>query len=269
MGKRAAEAIFKRCRRLMAQAGFADFTETSIEVLGAETASFGEQARPDAREVVVRLAARHRDEKALRIFAIEVSPMGIMGAPGTTGFSGRPKVSPVYRLFSFLWEKARVPVAVDMDGERVAVTAAAPALPRARGDGSRYAAASLPAGERKTLPLSAIAVARSGDKGDAAHLAIIARKPQFAALIGEQLTADAVGLWFAHLTRGPVTRYEVPGVNAYNYVLQQALGGGGAVSLRNDPLGKTLSQVILCHPVNVPTAWLADTDPGYPGSAVD
>ncbi|HSV84686.1 MAG TPA: acyclic terpene utilization AtuA family protein [Ramlibacter sp.] len=268
MGRRAAESILRRCRRLMAEAGFADFSETSIEVLGAETASFGEQARPDAREVVVRIAARHAQENALRILATEVAPMGIMGAPGTTGFSGRPKAQPVYRLFSFLWDKERVPLMVDVEGERQPVTTPAPGSVSAPAAGDCYAPTSLPAGGRKILPLSAIAVARSGDKGDAAHLAVIARQPKFAALVGEQLTAEAMGAWFAHLARGPVMRHEVPGINAYNFVLQQALGGGGAASLRNDPLGKTLAQVILCHPVSVPVDWLAETDPGYQGGPV-
>ena len=266
MGKRAAQAIFERSRRLIAEAGLADFTETHIEVLGSEVPSFGEQAKQAAREVVVRLSARHRDQSALRILAVEISPMGIMGAPGTTGFSGRPKVSPVYRLFSFMWDKQRVPVTVEIDGEREAVTLAQSAPPGATAAGQRYDAPVIAAGSRRTMPLSAIAVARSGDKGDTAHLAVIARKPQFAPLIGEQLTAQAVALWFAHLARGTVTRYEVPGVNAYNFVLEQSLGGGGAASLRNDPLGKTLSQVILSHPVSVPAAWVADTDAGYEGT---
>lgn len=269
MGKRAADAILRRSRRFMAEAGFDDFTETNIEVLGAETATFGAQARPDAREVVVRISARHRDEKALRILAIEVAPMGIMGPPGTTGFSGRAKASPVYRLFSFLWNKDRISAAVDIDGEREAVSAMRPAVLSGTVSGDRYGAPRIPDGEHTVLPLSAIAVSRSGDKGDAAHLAIIARRPEFAMLIGEQLTAEAVASWFSHLAKGPVARHEVPGVNAYNYVLQQALGGGGAASLRNDPLGKTLSQVVLCHPIRVPMAWVANTDPGYSGEAVD
>jgi len=265
MGERAAQAIFKRSRRMMTEAGFADYSETHIEMLGSELPGFGEQAAQSTREVVVRLSARHRDQNALRILAVEVAPMGIMGAPGTTGFSGRPKVSPVYRLFSFMWDKSRVPVTVEINGEREMVAPAQAAASGAASAGVRYAAAAIPTGDRKTLPLSAIAVARSGDKGDTAHLAVIARTPQFAQLIGEQLTQQAVAKWFAHLARGAVTRYEVPGVNAYNFVLEQALGGGGAASLRNDPLGKTLSQVVLCHPVSVPAAWLADTDAGYEG----
>ena len=269
MGRRAAEAIVKRTRRLLAEAGHEDFSEVNIEVLGSETPSYGGHAHPDAREVVVRLSARHQDAKALGILALEVAPMGIAGAPGTTGFSGRPKVQPVFRLFSFLWEKSKVAVSFELDNERYPVTVAEAAPGHQETQGQRYVASPLPAGERTQLPLSALAVARSGDKGDRAHVAVIARRPEFAALIGEQLTAEAVGRWFAHLARGPVTRYEVPGVNAYNFVLQDALGGGGAASLRNDPLGKTFGQVLLTHPVQVPLSWLPQTDKGYGGKYVD
>ena len=65
------------------------------------------------------------------------------------------------------------------------------------------------------------------------------------------------------LAKGGVTRYEVPGISAYNFVLREALGGGGAASLRNDPLGKTFAQVLLSHPVSVPAAWVAETEPGW------
>jgi len=266
MGRRAVAAIVTRARRLMAEAGHADFKGVCIEVLGSEEPSFGAHARPDAREVVVRLAAHHESVKALEILATEVAPMGIAGAPGTTGFSGRQKPHAVFRLFSFLWPKDRVPVAVAIGGERKAVDLPATAAEFVPREGQRHAHQPLPAGDRVTVPLSAIAVARSGDKGDRAHLAVIARQPKFAAVIGEQLTEAAVKDWFGHLARGQVQRFDVPGVAAYNFVLDEALGGGGAASLRNDPLGKTFSQIILTRPVSIPAAWLPDTEPGYTGT---
>jgi hypothetical protein len=67
--------------------------------------------------------------------------------------------------------------------------------------------------------------------------------------------------------RGKVTRYDVPGVNAFNYVLEQALAGGGAASLRNDPLGKTFGQILLSHAVEIPSAWLSEIDPALLGSS--
>ena len=264
-GRRAVEAVVARARRLLAAAGRADFAEVCIEVLGSEIPSYGAAARPDAREVVVRLAVRHADARALALVSKEIAPIGTAGASGTTGFSGRPKASPVFRLFSFLWPKDRLAVSVELDGERVPVPMAAGGAPSSPSPGRRYAPATLPDGERVELPLSAIAVARSGDKGDVAHVAVIARRPEFAALIGEQITAEAVAAWFAHLTKGEVTRYDVPGIHAYNFTLKDALGGGGAASLRNDPLGKTFGMVLLAHPVRVPVRWLEATDPGYAG----
>ncbi len=266
MGRRAVEAIVTRTRRLVMQAGLGDFKRVCIEVLGSEVPSFGASARADAREVVVRLAVHHDNAKALEILSTEVAPMGIAGAPGTTGFSGRQKPQALFRLFSFLWPKTGLPVSVVIDQERYPVEIPSSAAEFVPQEGARYKHAPLPAGERVTVPLSAIAIARSGDKGDRAHLAVIARQPRFAALIGAQLTEAAVKSWFSHLADGAVHRYEVPGIHAYNFVLDEALGGGGAASLRNDPLGKTFSQIVLAHPVSIPKAWLADTDPGFRGT---
>ncbi|GAA4344168.1 DUF1446 domain-containing protein [Variovorax defluvii] len=266
MGRRAMDAIVARARRVMAEAGHGDFKRVNIEVLGSEQPSFGAHAQADAREVVVRLAVHHESAKALEILAGEIAPMGIAGAPGTTGFSGRQKPTPIFRLFSFLWPKSRVPVSIVIDDERSAVVPPSSADAFVPSDGTRFSHAAVPAGETAKVPLSAIAVARSGDKGDRAHLAIIAREPRFAALVGAQLTESAMKSWFAHLAKGRVHRYEVPGIHAYNYVLDEALGGGGAASLRNDPLGKTFSQIALTHPVEIPKAWLPEVDPGFQGT---
>jgi hypothetical protein len=67
-----------------------------------------------------------------------------------------------------------------------------------------------------------------------------------------QLTEEAVAAYLAHLVTGRVTRYELPGIHAMNFVCEQALGGGGMASLRSDPLGKGMAQVLLSMPVRVP-----------------
>ena len=266
MGRRAIDAIVARASRLMGQAGHGGFSRVCIEVLGSETPSFGENARSHAREVVVRLAVHHADAKALEILATEVAHMGIAGAPGTTGFSGRQKAQAVYRLFSFLWPKAAMTISVVIEGQRHTVAAHDTGQEGKPHEGRRFDHAAAAGGERVVVPLSALAVARSGDKGDRAHVAVIARDPRFAAVIGEQLTPQAVAVWFSHLAKGTVRRYDVPGISAYNFVLDEALDGGGAASLRNDPLGKTFSQIILTHPVSIPASWAVDTEPGFSGS---
>ena len=62
----------------------------------------------------------------------------------------------------------------------------------------------------------------------------------------------------AHAVKGRVTRHEVAGIHAFNFICEQALGGGGMASLRNAPLGKGMAQMLLALPVRVPQAWVDD-----------
>jgi len=95
------------------------------------------------------------------------------------------------------------------------------------------------------VQLREIVHARSGDKGNSANIGLIARKPEHYALLVQQVTAERVKHHFRELCRGPVTRYELPNLHALNFVLEQALDGGGTVSLRTDAQGKTLSAALL------------------------
>lgn len=102
-----------------------------------------------------------------------------------------------------------------------------------------------------------LAWARSGDKGDDENIGVIARHDRAWDWLRTQLQADQVQAYFSHLVQGPVQRYEVPGLQALNFVLQQALGGGGVCSLRSDPLGKSFAQMLLDMPLRVPASLLA------------
>lgn len=104
----------------------------------------------------------------------------------------------------------------------------------------------------KTVPLAQIAHGRSGDKGDTCNCSVIAREPRFYALIAEQITAARVKEHFAEFCRGEVIRYDLPKLHAFNFVLHQALDGGGTRSLRIDPLGKTYAAALLRMTITVP-----------------
>jgi hypothetical protein len=99
-----------------------------------------------------------------------------------------------------------------------------------------------------------LAVGRSGDKGNAANIGIIARRPEFLPWLRKTLTADAVLAFFAHTGVTRVERFELPGIQALNFLLHNALGGGGVASLRIDPQGKAFAQMLMDHPVAVPHA---------------
>ncbi len=73
--------------------------------------------------------------------------------------------------------------------------------------------------------------------------------------------------WLAHLIQGTVTRYDLPGIHAFNFVCESALGGGGMTTLRNDALGKGMAQMLLEMPVHVPVHCLASGDASSAGQA--
>ena len=256
--QRTGEAILARARRLLAEQQLGDFTESSLEVLGAE-ATYGTSARPGAaaaREVVLKIGARHPDEKALELLAREIAPAASAMAQGLTGFfAGRPGVQPVMRLFSFLWPKVDLMPRLHIDGEETDVPFAATAPWVSARDNAIPAA---PSGEADaSVPLIALAVGRSGDKGNDANIGIIARRPDYLPWLRASLTPQAVGGFFAHTGVTKVDRYELPGIHALNFLLHDALGGGGVASLRIDPQGKAFAQMLMDLPVGVPRA-LAD-----------
>jgi hypothetical protein len=84
------------------------------------------------------------------------------------------------------------------------------------------------------------------------NIAIIARDPRYVDVIRREVTVDRIAEHFRHLVDGPIQRFEAPGLHACNFLLQQALGGGGMASLRIDPQGKAYGQMALELIVNVP-----------------
>ena len=95
------------------------------------------------------------------------------------------------------------------------------------------------------IQLRQIAHARSGDKGDAANIGLIALKPEHYPVLVAQVTAERVKEHFHELCKGKVERFELPNLHALNFLLHEALDGWGAVSLRTDAQGKTFSAALL------------------------
>lgn len=101
-------------------------------------------------------------------------------------------------------------------------------------------------------PLRDIAYARSGDKGSSANVAVFGRTPAAYEWLREHLTAAVVEEYFRPLRVGAVTRYDVPNLEALNFVLPGILAGGGSRSLRIDAQGKTVGMALLEMPVDAP-----------------
>jgi hypothetical protein len=102
------------------------------------------------------------------------------------------------------------------------------------------------------VPLERVAHARSGDKGDASNVGLIANSPELYAVLEREVTAERVKEHFRDVCRGPVERFLVPNLNAFNFILHDSLGGGGTESLKTDAQGKTHAQGLLVMEVEVP-----------------
>lgn len=100
--------------------------------------------------------------------------------------------------------------------------------------------------------LQHVAHTRSGDKGNTSNIAVIAYEPEFYPLLKDQLTAERFRDFYAGTVTGKVTRYEIDGLGALNFVAEGALGGGVSRSLCLDNYGKSLSSAILGFVIDMP-----------------
>jgi len=256
--ERVSQAIIGKTQELFATKGWGAYREVNVELLGSEATYGPHGQRRDSREIVIKLAVSHAKKEALILFSREIAQAATGMAPGLTGIvGGRPSVYPVIRLFSFLVDKTACALEIGIDGQRQPIAlpklavfqpgelrdAEEPPIPTERADTS--------------VPLIKLAVARSGDKGNHSNIGVMARKPEYLPWIAEALGNEAVVDWMSHVldpVHGRVSRWYLPGTHSLNFLLENALGGGGVASLRIDPQGKAFAQQLLEFPVPVPKA---------------
>ncbi|MDC5356383.1 acyclic terpene utilization AtuA family protein [Acinetobacter baumannii] len=250
-----ADAILTKCERVLAMRSVPPFSEKSVEILGIES-TYGDHAQTlNSREVVVKIAVKHMFKEACMFFASEIAQASTGMAPALAGIvGGRPKASPVIKLFSFLIDKNQLNIEIDFEGKRYPIeipqgVSTEQLLTLTAGENAVYQ------GDEIEVPLIEIAHARSGDKGNHSNIGVIARKADYLPWIRAALTEQSVASYMQHVLdaeKGRVIRYELPGLNALNFMLENALGGGGVASLRIDPQGKAFAQQLLDMPVKVP-----------------
>ncbi len=246
-----------RAARLLERDRYPALRDVDVEILGAES-TYGPHARTaHGREVVIKISMHHDERPALAAIVRELGSFAMAVTGLTAGGRGLPKPTPLIQLRSYLVPRNRFAPMIYLDGEPIPYQEPTALAPIARSDDPAPQAEPFPLDDSVELPLVAIAHARSGDKGADANIGVRARHADFLPLLRDQLTTDAVADWFAHRIRGRVERYELPGIDALNFVLRDALGGGGVSSLRFDPQGKAYAQQLLDMPMRVPKAWLA------------
>ena len=248
-----ADEAVTRTRRKLKATGAADFDEVAIDIFGEEN-FWGNHASVSAtREVALKVACKHQDARAVGLLLREMTGCALGAPAGMAFFAGaRAKPSPVIRLFSVLVDKSALSIKlIDSDSEAVFAPPATTTdiLPAQIGPIPEPASTE----SLIEVPLETLAWGRSGDKGDKANIGIIARKAAYLPYIARVLTTDYVADRFAHFMTAPaIDRFYMPGLPALNFLLHNALGGGGIASLRNDPQAKAYAQVLLDTPIAIP-----------------
>ncbi len=250
-------AWVERTRRVFAKKGLPDYRHVDIEIVGTEDTYGPHALTQNTREVMGKYGLHHDSREALQFASNEMAYLATSAAPGMSGFgAGRVRPQPLMRIHSTMIDKSQVKVKVQLGDELIVDRCyddAEVSVPTAK---CKMNLAPLDdVGETVSVPLEKLAYARSGDKGDNANIGVIARKPEYLAVLNEQVTAQVVSDYFAHTVKGEVERFEIPGFDAYNFLMTEALGGGGTASLRLDTQGKAFGQMLLSMPVEVPSQW--------------
>jgi hypothetical protein len=229
--------------------------KTNCELIGAgDIFAVGPSTNATQTEVMVRMVFLHDDMRAAKIFVGETLSVGCNGSPGSNATGGPPVLMPTHRLFMFLLSRDRLTPRVTFEDKTIELPESAnpppgPDRPKPTPDATR-------ASGDASVPLIALAWARSGDKGNLYNVGIIAREAEYLPYIRTALTEENVAQWLRHTFDDPqncrINRYDVPGINALNFVVHEALLGGASTMLRLDSFAKGMGQQLLLIPIPVP-----------------
>lgn len=241
------------------------FEETLTEYVGYDSCHRSLVHKEDGNEILLRLGARAKEEKDLRAFGKTIPALILSGPPGVAVIGGVPKPTKVMSYWPALMPKTAVEpkIALYENGaivaeKNVGTTPVGNFQPNemdaqvATKASQSVQAALKEHGESSAKALFEIALARSGDKGDTANIGVLARSQEAYDFLDTYLTAQRVKDWFQELCTGKVTRYGLPGLKGFNFLLEESLGGGGTRTLRIDAQGKTFAQALLAQKVKIP-----------------
>lgn len=220
-----AKGILEKTGRLFAMGGLQPYTDTRVDVIGTEgnLGQHASQAVGASREVLMRIAVKHAQKKALHVFATQIAPCATGMAPGLHALSSaRPKPHPSIAYFSAMIEKSDVPVTLHTTWDDARVVKKYLAAPTSYSYSAGMSdeptdapntALTHPDASWVTVPLICVCFGRSGDKGDNCNVGLISRHPSFLPYILQQVTTDFVRDTFSHfLTEdSEIVRYTLPG----------------------------------------------------------
>ncbi|MFQ5740660.1 MAG: acyclic terpene utilization AtuA family protein [Acidobacteriota bacterium] len=236
-----------------------DFEETRTELVGYN-ACHRLLARPvDPPEILLRLGVRDPDAGKVKEFSKLFTSLILNTVPGVAIVGARPRVQDVVAYWPCLIPASEIcpRVTILETGKTFRVpwsplrSKPKPPPPQESPLSSPTVAQPDPSPGRH-VRLVEICYARSGDKGDTCNIGVVARSPETYDWLCGKLTSETVKEHFKGICQGRVERFEVPNLLALNFLLHRCLGGGGTVSLRIDPQGKTLADALLMMEVEIP-----------------
>lgn len=247
---RLAAAGMQRAQKRLASLGLPDYSAESIELFGGRTGD------GPYEEITMKAAVQHPEAGAVGIYLKEMMGCALASPPGLHFFTGagRPKPSPVVRLFSFLLDANKLTLTLSLGADTTTLEPMGAGLhtDQAPAPHTMPTADTANAGEMVQVPLEVLAWARAGDKGDKANIGVLAREEEYLPWIARSLDQASVQQALDPLSVGAVERFYMPGCKGMNLLIDEALGGGGIASLRSDAQGKGFAQRLLQCPVTLP-----------------
>ena len=236
------------------------FDKTNTSYIGADALGTS-LSNPDPKEILLQFTAFDQDQEKLYRFSKEVAGLILSGPQGVAAYGGRPKVQEVMAYWPTLVDKKDLELSlweVNTKGEASNVLSFHPEATT-----SRIHSASIPKSatlnpaiqvstKGEEISLDKICLARSGDKGNSINLGVIARTREVYDYLYQYLTPQLLKNWFSDICYGEIQRYDLANLLALNFVLHEALDGGGTQSGRLDPQGKMLASAFLYKKMFVP-----------------
>lgn len=246
------------------------FDKQNTEFVGYNAChlNLANQVEPD--EILLRFNVYDESREKLIEFSKNIAPLILSGPPGVAVTGGRPRVMNVMTYWPALIPKELMHTSVSFLNEDGFVYHTN-TLDSKLG----YESSDMPEGDIPEIaenakvsilnPTSGVKVkfkdlclARSGDKGDTSNIGVIARSPKIYQYLKEHLTAGDIKYMFSEHCKGPVAKYCLDNLHAFNFLLEASLDGGGTKSLMIDAQGKTFAQAFLNQDVFIPNDLLTD-----------
>ncbi len=242
------------------------FQETSTELVGHSACHPHLAPEVDPPEILLRLGVRDSSREKVVAFSQQFTALILNTVPGIAIVGARPPVQDVLAYWPCLIPASEInPRVTLLEKDKtfhvpwvpLEEKAALPSTPP-----PPAATTSRPSASESlvSMPLRKLCYGRSGDKGDTCNIGLVARSQEIYNWMCRELPAERVKEYFAEICQGEVKRFELPKLLAFNFLLHRALGGGGTVSLRVDPQGKTMAEALLMMPIEAPEDLIETTD---------